>query len=225
MVFAAGLGKRLRPLTDHIPKPLIPIQKTTCLAEAIRRLKAVGVTNIVVNTHHLAPKITEHVATWGVRVVYEPVLLETGGGLLNAMSYFDMGQPILAVNSDAWFYDPSPLCLQTLLDNWYQGMNALLLMVNREKALGYDGQGDYFLENGLLRYRSAVEIAPFVYAGAQVINPRAFLDSQPQTPVFSMKAVWDFFESQNKLHGVEYGGNFSDVGTKEVLDMLRGGME
>jgi MurNAc alpha-1-phosphate uridylyltransferase len=220
MVFAAGLGKRLRPLTDHTPKPLIPIQNTNCLREVVRRLKAIGTTNIVVNTHHLAPKIAEYVDTWGVQVVYEPTLLETGGGLLNALSYFDLSQPILTINSDIWFYDPSPLCLETLWQGWRKNMDALLLLVHKRNTVGYDGMGDYFLENGSLRYRSAVETAPFVYAGAQLIKPNAFLAFQPENPIFSMKTVWDFLESQKKLYGVEYVGKWSDVGTKEALQAL-----
>jgi MurNAc alpha-1-phosphate uridylyltransferase len=158
-----------------------------------------------------------------VRVVYEPTLLETGGGLLNALSHFDVSEPILTVNSDAWFCDQSSRCFETLASAWHKNMDALLLLVHKNNAVGYEGRGDYYMENTCLRYRYGAETPPFVYAGAQVIQPSSFLSFQPEGPIFSMKSVWDFLELQKKLHGVEYGGKWCDVGTHKALHEVQSG--
>jgi N-acetyl-alpha-D-muramate 1-phosphate uridylyltransferase len=224
MVFAAGFGKRLRPITNHTPKPLIPIRGTTCLGATLTRLQNIGVKKIVVNAHHLADQVIHYVKPWpNIQVIYEPILLETGGGFLNALPYFDVTQPILTVNSDVWFDDGlSSDCFESLSKSWQRHMKALLLVVAKTNAIGFDGPGDYFLENGLLVHRGENPQATFVYAGAQLISPQAFLSFKSGSSVFSMRAVWDFFEAdKNALHGLEYKGKWCDVGTPMALGCLQ----
>ena len=222
MIFAAGYGKRLKPLTDHIPKPLIPIGDTTCLDESIRKIKGAGVKRIVVNTHHLAEQIHKHLENYpSIVISNELEILETGGGLVKALPHFDQNKPILIVNGDIWWKDgPVPMlsCLFKVWDS--KRMDILLLMMPKEIAIGYFGKGDYFLKSdGRLEYRSTHDCAPYVYAGVMIMNPLMIKNDLPKN--FSIKLLFDQAENDGRLFGHTHDNLWGDIGSPKGLEDVR----
>ena len=142
MILCAGLGKRMRPLTDTLPKPLIPVAGKTMLARAFEHLHAVGISDIVANTHYLASLI-EKAVPFGTRISHEPILLETGGGVKKALPLLGEGA-FFTLNGDSVWTGSESL---TQMDRLWEEdkMDALLLLIPRDKAHGYSGAGDFFL--------------------------------------------------------------------------------
>ncbi len=223
MVLAAGEGRRLRPLTDHTPKPLISVGGKTMLDHALDQLAAVGVERCVVNTHHLADQVQEHVkkrTAPEVIISHEATLLETGGGIMKALPYFE-GEPFFVLNADIWWRDAHQSGLSHLNQFWHSStMDALLLLVPIEKALGYAGVGDYFLTpEGHAHYRKHKPAAPYIFSGIRVIHPRLLADQQVHP--FSIVPLFHKAEEQNRLFGVVYDGDWGDIGTLESLKAIR----
>lgn len=223
MIFAAGYGKRLKPLTDYTPKPLIPIGNTTCLDEAIRKVTEAGIKKIVVNTHHLAEQIHTHLEHKYpfITISHEPEILETGGGLIKALSYFDQSKPILIVNGDIWWKDgPIPM-LSGFFNAWNPKiMDILLLTVPKETAIGYFGKGDYFLKpDHELEYRGLHNSAPYIYGCVTIINPLT-INNTPQIN-FSIKTLFDEAESKQRLFGYLYKIPWGDIGNLKGLEDVR----
>lgn len=219
MVLAAGEGRRLRPLTEHMPKPLIPIVGKTMLDHALDQLAAVEVTRCVVNTYHLADQIHRHLQTRvypEMIISHEPELLNTGGGITKALPYFK-GEPFFVLNTDIWWRDTRDSCLRHLNKIWDSAtMDALLLLVPREKAIGYKDGGDYFLApDGRARHRKDKSTAPYIFSGIRILHPR-LLAGQKVHP-FSIVPFFHKAESQGRLYGVIYDGAWGDMGTWESL--------
>jgi len=180
MVMAAGLGKRMRPLTATRPKPLVEVAGQTLLDHSLEHLKAAGVKKAVVNVHYLPDAVEAHLKhhVRGLDIVISDErerLLETGGGLVRALPLID-ADPFLVVNSDNIWIDGPLDSLRLLASNWDDGrMDALLLLVPLARATGYGGQGDFHLSStGLLRRRKRGIVAPFVYTGIQMVSKRLF---------------------------------------------------
>jgi MurNAc alpha-1-phosphate uridylyltransferase len=215
MVMAAGLGTRMRPLTDTRPKALLPVAGQALVDHAIAHCRAAGLSPIVVNLHHHAAQMRAHLAGHDVRLSDESgQLLETGGGVRRALPLLGP-DPFVVLNSDAIFTGPPPVT--ALLEGWDAArMDALLLLVPRTAALAYTRAGDFTLgADGRPARRGAAPEAPFVYAGAQIIRPDAFADT-PEGP-FSTNLVWDRLLEAGRLFAVTHPGGWVDVGTPAGL--------
>lgn len=218
MVLAAGLGTRMRPLTNDRPKPLLDCADRTLLDRTLDRAAELGVRRAVVNAHYLAEQIEAHLETrhdFELQLSHERgAPLETGGGVKGALGALDR-DAFLVVNSDNVWTGRDALA--PLLAAWDPGaMDALLLLVPIERATGYSRAGDFFLgAGGRLIRRGAAARAPMVYTGAQIVTRRAF-DGSPRG-AFSMNLVWDKLIEEGRAYGVACRAGWADVGTPEGL--------
>jgi MurNAc alpha-1-phosphate uridylyltransferase len=221
MVMAAGLGKRMRPLTATRPKPLVEVAGKTLLDHVLERLKAAGVEKAVVNVHYLADALEAHLETKvrGIDIVVSDErseLLETGGGLVRAAPMIDC-DPFLAVNSDNLWIDGPADTLKLLASHWDSArMDALLLLVPHARAQNHRGQGDFHMDRqGRLRRRQRARVAPFVYTGIQMMA-KSLLDGAPEGP-FSTNILWDRAIAEGRCFGAVHQGLWFDVGTPRAI--------
>lgn len=232
MVLAAGLGTRMRPLTLTTPKPLVKVAGRTLLDWALDNLSTAGVEHAVVNLHHLGAQIKAHLnlRTYPqVTTVYEDPLLETGGGVQNALAHFGAA-PFFVMNSDGlWidddFNDPA---LRRMAEVWDDTkMDALLLLHDPQTAFGYDGPGDFTIDaDGRLtrRDKSAThgrtKIHPQapaqVFTGMQLLHPRLFKNAPGG--IYSLNVLYDRALSHGRLFGLTHAGEWHHVGTPEALE-------
>ncbi|WP_255247236.1 nucleotidyltransferase family protein [Sphingopyxis sp. GW247-27LB] len=217
MVMAAGLGKRMRPLTATRPKPLVRVAGKALIDHSLDRIAAAGVGHVVVNVHYLADALEAHLAAqkrpFSIAISDERgQLLETGGGMVKALPLLT-GDPILIVNSDNIWTDGPEDSIRHLARHWDGArMDALLLLVRQASASGHGGKGDFHMDGaGRLTRRKAGRIAPFVYTGIQLISPR-LLEGAPEGP-FSTNILWDRAIAAGRLYGVSHMGQWFDVGT------------
>jgi MurNAc alpha-1-phosphate uridylyltransferase len=222
MVLAAGLGTRLRPVTDTLPKPLVEIGGRTLLDHAIDRLAAAGVARIVVNVHYLAEMVTAHLALRdqpAITILPEPELLETGGGVRRALPLLD--EAFFVVNSDVFWLDGrNPALARLARDFDGERMDALLLMQRTVGAVGYDGNGDYMLDAlGRPRRRRAHEVVPFLFSGIQILHRRLFDGIEERA--FSLNRLYDRAEQAGRLRAIVHDGEYFHVGTPEGLAATR----
>lgn len=222
MVLAAGLGLRLRPLTETTPKPLVAVAGRTLLDRALDRLAAVGVDDAVVNVHYLAHMIEAHLADRTVpRITLsreDDELLETGGGVKKALPLLG-GGPFFVVNADIAWEDGATPALRRLADGWDDAsMDALLLLHPVEMATGYDGLGDYAADRkGALRRRGDEPAAPYVFTGIQLLHPRLF-HGAPSGP-FSLARLYDRAQEAGRLFGLVHDGDWHHIGTMAGLEI------
>ena len=214
IVLAAGLGLRMRPLTERIPKALVPIAGRTLLDRALDRLAAAGVEDAVVNTHHFAEQIERHLAARArprIRLSFEPALLETGGGVANALTWLVPG-PFYAVNADALWRDGGSDALRRLAAAWDgTRMDGLLLLQPRAAAVGYDGRGDFACDaDGRLR-RAGAAGAPYLFTGVQLLSAALFDGAKIEK--FSLNRLYDRALGAGRLYGLVHDGAFFHVGT------------
>ena len=217
MVLSAGLGVRMRPLTETRPKPLVELQGRALLDHALDRLRAAGVARLVVNTHYKAEMIERHLAGQpDVRVSFEPDRLETGGGVSRALPL--LGEdPFFVVNSDAVWRDGPEPALDRLAAAWDgAAMDALLLLQPTGRAVGYAGAGDYDCSaDGRILRRGKDATADYVFAGVQVLHPRLFAGAPDGA--FSLNVLFDRAQAEGRLHGLPHDGEWYHVGTPEDL--------
>lgn len=222
MVLAAGLGTRMRGLGADLPKPLVELCGRALIDWVLDRVRQAGIETIVVNTHYKADRIEAHLSHRDdVRISREDDLLETGGGVKKALPLLGDG-PFLIVNSDAiWLDGPRP-ALERLIGAWRpDAMDMLLMLQPAAWVTGYQGQGDYFLDQeGRARRRTELEVAPYLYAGATVTTAAA-LDGTPDGP-FSLNLVFDRLEAAERLYGLPHDGEWYHVGTPEALRRAEG---
>ena len=215
MVLAAGLGTRMQPLTKMRPKPLIRLACRTLIDRVLDHLNTAGVTKIVVNTHYKSEMLEIHLAKRkGIVFSPEPVLLETGGGVKKALRQLG-GNAFFVVNSDAvWLDGPTP-ALQRMAKEWDEDkMDALLLFQRTVAVRGAAGRGDFFLENnGHAARRQEHAIAPYLFAGVQILHPRLF-EGTPDG-AFSLNTLYDRAEETGRLRGIVHDGEWYHVGTPE----------
>lgn len=218
MVLAAGLGLRMRPITDRIPKPMIEVAGCTMLDRAIHHLRCAGVERIVVNLHWKGDVIRQHLAGQADIVLSDESdrLLETGGGVARALPLLG-DEPFYVVNGDIVWFDGVTPALGRLAAAWDDAaMDALLLMQRTPSAYGYDGPGDFFLDPlGQARRRKQREIAPYLFSGVQILHPRLVADV-PDGP-FSLNLLYDRALADGRLRGVVHDGAWYHVGTPESL--------
>nr|WP_256377393.1 nucleotidyltransferase family protein [Roseibium sp. TrichSKD4] len=221
MILAAGLGKRMRPLTATTPKPLIEVNGKALIDHGMDRLAEIGVKVCAVNVHYLADLVEVHVKRrkdMEIRISDErDGLLDTGGGIKKALP--DLGdQPFFQLNSDTayWIEGVKPN-LQHMIEAWDDDrMDALLLLAETVNAVGFSGRGDFDMaRNGQLIRRKERSITPFAYAGAAILHPRLFEGSPDGA--FSMNLLFDKAIEAGRLYGVQMEGIWLHVGTPEAI--------
>lgn len=209
MLFAAGFGTRMGPLTAARPKPLIEVAGRPLIDHALDLAKGAGVRRIVVNTHYLHDQVASHVAGRDILLSHEPKILETGGGLKAARGLLDSAD-VFTLNSDAIWAGPNPLAL--LRAAWRpETMDALLLLIPPDRARGHRGRGDFHCDaQGRLSRGPGL-----IYPGAQIIKTDAV--AQVPEDVFSLNLVWDRLLADRRLYGLTYPGHWCDVGRPEGI--------
>jgi N-acetyl-alpha-D-muramate 1-phosphate uridylyltransferase len=221
MIMGAGLGLRMRPLTDDRPKPLITVAGKTLIDHSIDRLVAAGVTEIVVNLHYKGEMLRAHLARRrDARILYSDEsdgLLDTGGGVVKALPHFD-GKPFFVLNSDSIWVEGQVAALPAMIEHWDpETMDGLLLLADMQTALGYEGKGDFVLKAGghVLRAREHAGAA-YAYPGVQIVHPRMFAGA-PEGP-FSTNLMWDRAIAKGRLFGTVLDGVWIHVGTPEARE-------
>lgn len=220
MVLAAGMGTRMRPLTDTMPKPLVTVNGKALLDHVLDRLAAEGVERAVVNVHHFAEQIVAHLADRRQpRIVISDernVLLDTGGGVVKALP--ELGDaPFYHLNADTIWIDGVKRNLARLAETFdAASMDALLLLAPIAGSVGYDGRGDFNMApDGRLRPRPERELAPFVYAGAAILSPALFAGA-PEGK-FSLTTLFTRAAKARRLFGLRLEGLWMHVGTPESI--------
>ncbi|MEH2564570.1 nucleotidyltransferase family protein [Bradyrhizobium sp. AZCC 2289] len=221
MILAAGLGVRMRPLTDHMPKPLIPVAGQPLLDHVLDKLAAAAVTEAVVNVHYLPDQIIEHVAARArPRVIISDerdLVLGTGGAVVKALPLLGPA-PFFHLNADTMWIDgvrPNLARLAEAFDP--ERMDILLLMAPTTSSIGYAGRGDYaMLADGALRKRKEHQVVPFVYAGIAIMSPSLFADA-PEGE-FSLTKMFDRANEQERLFGLRLDGVWMHVGTPDAIE-------
>ncbi len=228
MILAAGLGLRMRPLTDRRPKPLLDLAGKPLIAHALDRLKAANVERVVVNVHYL-PEQIEHWAQsqTALDVVLSDErdrLLETGGGVAKALPILG-NAPFFVLNGDSLWMEGASPALDRMRQAWRDTeMDGLLLVCPTARTVGYSGSGDFHLDSdGRLVRRVPGEIAPLVFAGCYLASPRLFT-AAPQGP-FSMNVLWDRALAEGRLYGITHDGLWLHVGTPEALALAARALE
>lgn len=220
MVLAAGLGTRMRPLTDDRPKALVEVGGRALIDHVLDRLADAGVDRAVVNVHWFADRLEAHLAGRArPRIVISDErarLLETGGGLKQARPLLG-DDPIFVANIDSVWTDRGD-ALADLARAWDPGrMDALLLLARREGAIGFEGKGDVFLaEDGRLTFRGEAPSAPYAYMGVHITRPQV-VDDGPDGP-FSLSPVWRRLAAQGRLYGRVLDGDWMHVGDPAARD-------
>ena len=220
MVLAAGLGLRMRPLTDHLPKPLVRVAGKPMLDHVLDKLASAGVAEAVVNVHYLPEQIIDHVATrTRPRVTISDErdqVLGTGGGVVKALPLLGPA-PFFHVNSDTMWIDGVQSNLARLAGAFDPArMDILLLMAPTASSIGYSGRGDYaMLPDGALRRRREHQVVPFVYAGAAIISPAIFAGAPADA--FSLNRMFDAANEQERLFGLRLDGVWMHVGTPDAV--------
>lgn len=222
MVMAAGLGKRMRPLTATRPKPLIEVGGKPLIDHVLNRLRAAGVSKAVVNVHYLPDAVEAHLRsrTQGLEIIFSDErkrLLETGGGLVKALPLID-ANPFLVVNSDNLWVDGPVDALKLLAANWDDArMDALLLLIPLARAHCHAGRGDFHMSaTGALSRRRPRGVAPFVYTGVQMASKRLFDGELPEGP-FSTNLLWDRAIAAGRCFGAVHQGLWFDIGRPESI--------
>jgi MurNAc alpha-1-phosphate uridylyltransferase len=220
MVLAAGLGKRMRPLTDDRPKPMVAVGGKPLIDHVLDRLAAVGVETAVVNVHYLADRITHHLAGRLAPAIVisdeRDTLLDTGGGIAKALPLLGTA-PFFLVNSDAVWIDGVPPNLVRLAESFDAArMDALLLLAPTCATIGYAGRGDFAMaSDGSLRRRGERDVVPFVYAGVAILSPALFA-AAPEG-AFSLNLLFDRALENGRLHGLRMEGLWMHVGTPDAI--------
>jgi N-acetyl-alpha-D-muramate 1-phosphate uridylyltransferase len=220
MVLAAGLGTRMRPITDTIPKPLVKVGGKAMLDHMLDKLAEAGVKQAVVNVHYLADQIEAHVGSRPAPQVTisdeRGVLLETGGGVVKALPLLG-SDPFFHVNADTiWIEGARPNLVRLAEAFDRQRMDVILLLASTASSVGYDGRGDFVMAtDGRLTRRTERTVTPFVYAGAAILNPALFADA-PQG-AFSLNRIFDKAQADGRLYGLRLDGIWMHVGTPEAI--------
>jgi MurNAc alpha-1-phosphate uridylyltransferase len=219
MVLAAGLGTRMRPITNTLPKPLVKVGGKALIDWVLDDFAASGVTKAIINVHHLAPCIRSHVATRTTPQVVisdeTDQLLETGGGIVKALPLLGT-EPFLAANTDAFTLGGSMPAVARLQSTWSESIDALLLLHPLEHTHGFDGPGDFSIDaTSRLIARASAPKAPFVYAGIQLLRPEIFKAEKLEP--FSMWRIWQRLIATGRIAGVVQDGEWFHVGTPEAV--------
>jgi len=231
MVMAAGMGKRMRPLTASQPKPLVRVAGKPLIDHALDRLDEAGVKRAVVNVHYLADALEAHLRerrSPEIAISDErDELLETGGGMVKAHAAGQLPETFFCLNADNIWLDGPRNAFQDLSDAWDDArMDALLLLVPHANARNFTGKGDFHMDSvGCLTRRRAGRVAPFIYSGIQLVSQRLLRDA-PEGK-FSTNILWDRALEEGRMFGTGFTGQWFEVGTPQAIkpteEVLRGG--
>jgi N-acetyl-alpha-D-muramate 1-phosphate uridylyltransferase len=216
MVLAAGLGKRMRPLTDTVPKPLVQVAGKALIDHVLDKLAEAGVTQAVVNVHYHAGQIEAHLkGRTRPRIVISDErdeILDTGGGVVKGLPHLGSA-PFFHMNSDTlWIEGVTPNLSRLAAQFDPARMDILLLLASTASSIGYEGRGDFAMApDGRLARRGEREVAPFVYAGAAVLAPAIFADAPEGA--FSLNRLFDRAAQAGRLYGLRLEGTWMHVGT------------
>lgn len=220
MVLAAGMGTRMRPLTDTQPKPLVQVAGRALIDHSLDHLAAAGLAKAVVNVHYLAGALELHLSKKAglleIAISDErEQLLETGGGMVKGQS--QLPDPFFCLNSDNIWSDGPRDVFRSLSDGWdADRMDALLLVVPHSRAKNYRGQGDFHLDPlGRISRRESGQVAPFIYTGIQLVSHRLLRDA-PDGP-FSTNVLWQRAIEEERLFGVSHTGEWCEVGEPSAI--------
>jgi MurNAc alpha-1-phosphate uridylyltransferase len=215
-VLAAGKGERMRPLTNTVPKPLVKLAGKSLIDHVLDRLIAAGIKTAVVNVHHMADQIEKHLAVRKKPKIVisdeRKALLDTGGGVLNALSKLGRA-PFLIHNSDSVWIEGMGSNLDRLITAWDDAaMDSLMLVAPVATSIGYDGPGDFHMDStGRLTRQAGGRVAPFVFAGVSIAHPRLFEGAPAGS--FSLNRVWNRAIEKGRLYGIRLEGIWMHVGT------------
>lgn len=215
MVLAAGLGTRMKPLTDDRPKALVTVNGRALIDHVLDRLVAAGVRRAVVNVHAFADLLETHVKRrTDIEIIISDErarLMETGGGVKQARPLLGY-KPIVVCNIDSVWEEPNGSAIARLAQGFDAArMGARLMLAAREHCLGFDGPGDFLMDDaGALRFRDDAPAAPWAYMGAQIIDP-SIVDGEALEP-FSFTRIWRRLAGEGRLHGAPLGGYWMHVG-------------
>lgn len=221
MLMAAGLGKRMRPLTATRPKPMVKVAGKPLIDHALERLEAGGIERTVVNVHYLPDALIAHVrarkSPMEILISDERAkLLETGGGLVRALPLLG-DAPFICANSDNIWIDGPQDSIHMLGAHWDdEKMDALLLLVPHARANCHKGPGDFHMDDlGLISRRRSGRLAPFVFTGVQLVSPRLLRD--PPSDAFSTNFFWSRAIEERRLYGVSHEGLWFDIGSPGAI--------
>lgn len=220
MVLAAGLGTRMRPLTDTRPKPLVEVKDRALIDYGFDRLREARVETAVVNVHYFP----EQIEAWAARQMSPRIvisdergeILDTGGGIARALPLLG-SDPFFVLNSDSFWIDRETPALRRLRERWNDAeMDCLLLLCPLAQTVGYDGHGDFVLDDvGRVRRKKDAAGEPLAYIGGYLVSPRLFANA-PQGK-FSMNLLWDRAIARGRLYGLSHQGRWLHVGTPEAI--------
>ena len=222
MILAAGFGKRIHPLTHKLPKPLLKIGNTTLLSNALKFLELFGISEVVINVHYLGEQIVDYINKNKFNLIINIVkekdtILDTGGGVLNAIQYFSK-EAFLIINPDTiWsshYLEELKLMQKIFFEN---KKKCLLLVVNREKSFDKSFKGDFNLKNHLIN-RKDKDNLEYIYTGLQIIKPEIFSDINEK--VFSINRIWDKLIANKELNAIESNIDFLHVSTLDIYKAL-----
>jgi MurNAc alpha-1-phosphate uridylyltransferase len=222
MVLAAGLGERMRPLTEKMPKPLVEVAGKPLIEHVLDKLADAGVETAVVNVHYLADMIEKKLAARKKpRIVFSDerkLILNTGGGIAKALPLLG-NAPFYLVNSDTMWIDGVRDNLTRLAENFDPArMDALLLLAPSAGSTGYSGRGDFAMtSDGCLHSRAEREVVPFVYAGVAILSPALFRGAPDGA--FSLTRLFDRAAEADRLHGLRLDGLWMHVGTPDAIGL------
>jgi len=220
MVLAAGLGTRMRPLTDKVPKPLVPVGGKPLINHVLDRLAAAGIETAVVNVHHFADQLEQHLKPRRApKVVISDernTVLGTGGGVVKALPLLGAA-PFFLVNADTLWIDGVKPNLERLAAAFRPDqMDALLLLAATATSVGYGGRGDFSMApDGKLNRRRERDVVPFVYAGIAILSPALFRDAP--SGAFALTQLFDRAIEQERLFGLRLEGVWMHVGTPDAV--------
>ena len=223
MILCAGYGKRLHPLTFRSPKPLLKIGDQTLLSNTLRFLENFGVKQAIINVHYLFDQIIEYINknkfNIEIKIVNEEKkILDTGGGVLNAIDYFS-NETFIIINPDTIWNLNYLKELENLNKNFSldEECKCSMLVVNKKKSFDKSSKGDFSLKNNLIN-RNNKENLNYIYTGLQIVKPEIFLNSKAK--VFSINKIWDDLIINKQLYGTESSINFLHVSTLRIYESL-----